>query len=181
MNAEQKAAKAAKDKARRARNKAKVKADAKAKTASASKGTKKVKAAAQPEEPTRKMPGERAIVQLSNDFMRASDRASTAAGVAGKLLSDAAKKMGLNSPEFKRAHRLREVGMKDPQKLDRILSDFDYYRKCLKLDDLSEKGLFKNGEGRPEIEEELEDDTETKTEAPALAADAEEHEGVTAH
>lgn len=172
--------KAAKDKARREKNKTKVKADAKAKTASAAKGTKPVKAAAQTEGDTevRKLPGKKSIQQLSKDYMAASDRASTQAGLAGELISNAVKKIHLNAREFKRAHAFKSLGMRDPAKLRTALSDFDYYREALELDKLAGDGLFDAGEGRPEI---VEDDEDTETDSPAIAADAEEREGAPVH
>lgn len=164
------AEKAAQKKASKAlRNKKKVAADATAKTTRAVKGTKAVKAAPQPEEDTRKLPGKKSIQQLSKDFMAASDRASTLAGKAGELISDAVKKIHLNAREFKRAHSLKSMGLRDPAKLRLALSDFDYYRSCLELDKLAGEGLFEAGEGRPEIEEESETDTET--ESPPVATE----------
>lgn len=153
LTAAQKKAKAAKDKARR--DKAK-------KTASASKGTKPVKQpiVPEPQEDTRKLPGKRAIQNLSKEFMAASDRASTLAGKAGELISNAVTKIHLNAREFKRAQSFKSMGLRDPGKLRTALSDFDYYRECLELDKLAGDGLFDAGEGRPVMEA---DDDETET------------------
>lgn len=183
MDANQrKAKKAAADKARRARNKKQVKADAEAKKARGAMGTKKVEAAHQPEEESRKLPGKRAVQQLSKDFLAANDRAATLSGKAGELISTAVKKIHLNAREFKRAHSLKSMGLRDPAKLRIALSDFDYYRSCLELDKLAGDGLFEASEGRPVMEDESEEAEENEDESPIAAdADETEHEGSPLH
>lgn len=154
-----KAKKAAKPKAPKAK-KSNPKADKAAKVKSATKGTKPVQAPPQPEEPTIKLPGAKAVLTTSNDFEVLSDRARTAAGKAGKFLSEEAKRLHLNAKEFRRAHALRMIGLTHPEKLRSILSDADYYRQCLSLDKLAGLGLFEPGAGRPEMPPLHEDEDE---------------------
>lgn len=159
-----------------AKKKSNPKADKAAKVKSASKGTKPVKAAPPPDEvESRKLPGAKAIQQLSKDFLAASDRASTLAGKAGELISNAVKKIHLNAREFKRAHSLKSLGLRDPNKLRIALSDFDYYRQCLELDKLAGEGLFDAGEGRPEIVEDEEAEETASEDAVEGESDNVEH------
>lgn len=162
--------KPAKEKAPKAK-KSNPKADQATKTKRASKGTKAVQAPPPADDDGRKLPGKRAIQTLSKDFLTVSTRAQTAAGTAGKLLSEAAKKLHLNVKEFKNAHALKQLGQKDPGKLRVVLSDRDYYRECLELDKLAGDGLFDAAEGRPVMEDDDDDaGEETSGEAEENAA-----------
>lgn len=171
--------KSAAKKPAKGKKKSDPKADAAAKTKRATQGTKPVqRTEPAPEETGRKLPGKRAIQILSKDFMAASDRASTLAGKAGELISDAVKKIHLNAREFKRAHGYKSLGLRDPSKLRLALDDFDYYRECLDLDKLAGDSLFEAGAGRPELPDEEETEAETAeadedAEAEAAQADAE--------
>src|SRR5258708_6335234 len=109
-----------------AKKKSNPKADKTAKVKSASRGTKPVKAAAQTEDDTRKLPGKTFIKELARQVLLAQEESASAGGTAGNLISNAVKNKGLNAKVFKDALKLRKLGLANPLKLRVYLDDMVY-------------------------------------------------------
>lgn len=142
--------------------------DRKAKAKSATKGTKPVKRAEAREEKVRKVWGGQPLRDFASAIINAQNRASTAGGAVGQLITAKVKEKGLNGPAFRLALRVLKTAQRDPGAGRVFYDDIIFYLDELKVDDECSPRLFKAREGAadgPEDEDESEGESET-TELP---------------